>query len=119
MGWLSKLTGGGNDQEKPQRQFDRYTGSGETIEILIDTSGSGKPYELLDVSLGGFAIKGYEGTLHGNQYFEFKFCGTTADGPAEITGFANIVRVKNGMLAAKFTPQPRVKSFLRDYISSR
>lgn len=120
MGWFSKLTGGdggSGDKEKPQREFDRYTGAGETIEILIDNSGSGKPYDLLDVSLGGFAISGYEGTLHGNQYFEFKFCGSRDDKPAEIAGFANIVRVKNGMLAAKFTPQPRVKTFLRDYIN--
>jgi len=118
MGLFSKLTGGGGDKDKPQREFDRVTGSGETVEILIDNSGSGKPYELLDVSLGGFAITGYEGKLHGNQYFEFKFCGKKKDEPAEITGFANIVRVKNGMLAAKFTPQPRVKSFLRKYINS-
>lgn len=89
------------------------------MEILIDNSGSGKSYELLDVSLGGFAITGYDGPLHGNQYFEFKFCGHLKDKPAEITGFANIVRVKEGMLAAKFTPQPRVKAFLRDYINGR
>ncbi|NQV98658.1 MAG: hypothetical protein HQ483_03080 [Rhodospirillales bacterium] len=119
MNWFSKISGGGSKTDKPPREFDRYTGSGETVEILIDNSGSGKSYELLDVSFGGFAIKGYEGTLHGNQYFEFKFCGKNAKGPAEITGFANIVRVKDGMLAAKFTPQPRVKSFLRDYINQR
>jgi len=118
MSWFSKL-GGGDKNDKPPREFDRFTGSGETIEILIDNSGSGKPYDLLDVSLGGFAIKGYDGTLHGNQYFEFKFCGQKAGEPAEISGFANIVRVKEGMLAAKFTPQPRVKSFLRDYIQAR
>ncbi len=117
MSWFKKITGGGDD--KPQREFDRYTGTGETIEILIDNSGSGKAYDLLDVSLGGFAIKGYDGPLHGNQYFEFKFCGTTDGKPAEISGFANIVRVKEGMLAAKFTPQPRVKTFLRAYIASR
>ncbi len=118
MGWFSKITGGGEKKDKPEREFDRYTGTGETVEILVDNSGSGKPYELLDVSLGGFAIKGYEGTLHGNQYFEFKFCGRKLDAPAEISGFANIVRVKEGMLAAKFTPQPRIKAFLRDYINS-
>lgn len=118
MSWFSKI-GGGDKKDKPPREFDRYTGSGETIEVLIDNSGSGKSYDLLDVSLGGFAIKGYDGPLHGNQYFEFKFCGQKNDAPAEITGFANIVRVKDGMLAAKFTPQPRVKSFLRDYIAAR
>ena len=112
MAWFGKK------DKPPQREHDRYAGKGEKVEILINNAESGKPYELLDVSMGGFALTGYDGNLHGNQYFEFKFCGETKGTPAEITGFANIVRVKEGMLAAKFTPQPLLKTFFRDYIQA-
>ena len=45
--------------------------------------------------------------------------GTMDGQPAEAEGFANVVRVKDEMLAAKFPPQPRLKAFLRDYIAAK
>ena len=119
MSWLKKFTGA-DGQDRPQREFERVTCTTETIEILIDHSAkSGTPFKLLDFSLGGFAITGYEGPLRGNKYFEFKFCGELDDEAVEIKGFANVVRVNGDFLAAKFTPQPALKKFLKNYIANR
>ncbi len=119
MSWLKKITGGDNKQDKPQREFDRHPAQGETVAVGIDDAGRGPEFPLLDVSMGGFAVKDYEGRLHGNMYFEFRFIGSINGEVADVSGFANVIRVKNGMLAAKFTPQPRLKIFLRDYLEKR
>jgi|GEM_PF-536497 len=132
MGWLKNLTGkkdtppktngdgaptDAKAEEGPKREFDRITGTGETVRILGDGT-RGTIYELLDMSLGGFAATGYEGKLKGNQYLEFQFFGTKEGKDVEYDGFANVVRVKDGMLAVKFTPQPRLKRFMREYIEA-
>ena len=116
MAWFKKKEGGDG---APQREFDRVKCDGETLTLITESGSDGLSYTLLDVSLGGFAITGYEGPLHGNQYFEFRFNGETGKGVATIEGFANVVRVKDGMLAAKFTPQPKIKAFFRDYIDQK
>jgi len=129
MGWLKNLTGkkdaaeGGDSaeakaEEGPKREFDRIEGTGETVRILGDGT-RGTLYPLLDMSLGGFATSGYEGKLKGNQYLEFHFYGTKDGKDVECDGFANVVRVKDGMLAVKFTPQPRLKRFMREYIEAK
>jgi len=119
MSWLKKITGGGKTQDKPPREFDRISGQGETVAVGIDDAGRGPEFTLLDVSLGGFAVKGYDGRLHGNMYFEFRFIGEINGESAEISGFANVVRVKDGMLAAKFTPQPKLKTFFLNYFEKK
>jgi hypothetical protein len=53
--------------------------------------------------------------LHSNQYFQFKFVGMKNGAPMEAEGMAIVVRVKNDHLAAKFPPQPRLRTFLRDF----
>jgi len=119
MSWLKKITGGDTKNEKPKREFDRYAGQGEVVIVGVDDAGRGDEFPLLDVSHGGFAVKEYQGRLHGNMYFEFKFKGNIDGKSVDITGFANVVRVKDGMLAAKFPPQPKLKAFLRDYLERR
>jgi hypothetical protein len=119
MSWLKKITGGDKSKKAPPREFDRMASQGETVSVGVDDLGRGPEYQLLDVSLGGFAVKGYEGRLHGNMYFEFKFNGKIDEEAAEIMGFANVVRVKDGMLAAKFPPQPKLKAFFINYFESR
>ncbi len=117
MAWFKK-SGGKADGAK-QREHDRVSCDGETLTLITESGSDGLSFKLLDVSLGGFAITGYEGPLHGNQYFEFRFNGELGDGIATIEGFANVVRVKEGMLAAKFTPQPKIKAFFRNYIDMK
>lgn len=117
MAWFGKKKDEGGD--KPVRADERYESQGETITLLQDTGDEGESYQMLDVSMGGFAVKGYEGRLKGGQYFEFRFNGNLEGEDAKVDGFANIVRVKDGMLAAKFTPQPRIKTFFRDYFSKK
>jgi hypothetical protein len=131
MAWFSKLTGGKEKEEKPQekaevakpdapqREFERFAGAGERVTMLQDGRAFGGSYEVRDLSLGGFAIGGYDGNLRGNQYFEFRFSCVKDGKPAEIDGFANVVRVKDGMLAAKYPPQPRLRAFVRDYLETR
>jgi len=117
MSWFNKLTGGGDKQpdSKTARQFDRHKGQGEKVAIGVDDAGRGPEFTLLDVSLGGFAVTGYEGRLRGGQYFEFNFIGELDGKPAEIMGFANVVRVKESMLCAKFKGPPRLKAFFENY----
>ncbi|MBT6094769.1 MAG: PilZ domain-containing protein [Rhodospirillaceae bacterium] len=115
MAWFKKSGDDKKDGAK-QRQHDRVQCDGEVLTLITESGSDGLSFELLDVSLGGFAITGYEGPLHGNQYFEFRFNGELGSGEVTIEGFANVVRVKNGMLAAKFTPQPKIKAFFRNYI---
>lgn len=116
MAWFGKKKSG---DDKPQREHERYEGQGETITVLQDSGADMGTYNLLDVSMGGFALNGYEGRLKGGQYFEFRFNGDINGEEAKVDGFANIVRVKDGMLAAKFTPQPRLKTFFRDYFARK
>lgn len=117
MAWFGKKKDSGGD--KPTREHERYEGQGETITVLQDSGADLGTYTLLDVSMGGFAVKGYEGRLKGGQYFEFRFNGDVKGETREVDGFANIVRVKDGMLAAKFTPQPRLKTFFREYFADK
>ncbi len=116
MAWFGKNKG---SDGAVQREFDRVRCDGETLTMIDESGSDGLSYQLLDVSLGGFAVSGYEGSLHGNQYFEFRFNGELDGTVQQIEGFANVVRVKEGMLAAKFTPQPRIKAFFRDYIDRK
>lgn len=115
MAWFKKDKGG----DAPQREHDRVKCDGETLTLIDESGADADTYPLLDVSLGGFAVSGYEGRLHGNQYFEFRFNGELDGDTPQVEGFANVVRVKDGMLAAKFTPQPRIKAFFRDYIDRK
>ena len=117
MAWFGKSKDKGNDG--PQREFERVRCEAETLTMITESGSDGLTFQLLDVSLGGFAVTGYDGPLHGNQYFEFRFNGDLPGEDAQIEGFANVVRVKDGMLAAKFTPQPRIKAFFRDYIAKK
>lgn len=134
MSWFSKITGGKEKEEEkpataaaeapkpaaaPDREFQRFAGAGERVTLLQNGAVYGAVYEVKDLSLGGFSVGGYEGTLRGNQYFEFRFSCTKDGKTAEIDGFANVVRVKDGMLAAKYPPQPRLKAFIRDYLETR
>lgn len=117
MSLFSKLTGSdkksGDDKPKPERQSERIEGKGERVAILPQN----KTYEILDFSLGGFCLTGYDGTLKGNQYFEFKFLGNKNGDVVEAEGFANVVRAKDDLLACKFPPQPRLKRFMADYLN--
>lgn len=98
------------------REHARFVGKGERLMILQDDSSPGTEHDVADLSEGGFRISGYEGSHKGNQYFEFKLSVIIDGTTRETTGFANVVRVKDGFLAAKFTPQARLKQFLRDYL---
>ena len=115
MAWFGKKKKDGASQ----REFDRVKCETETMTMITESGSDGPSFKLLDVSLGGFALTGYEGPLHGNQYFEFRFNGDMHEDDVHIEGFANVVRVKDDFLAAKFTPQPRIKAFFRDYIDSK
>lgn len=124
MSWFKKVTGGDEQPKEAEaakpapgggREHERFSGKGERLMILNDDGTPGQEYDIGDVSEGGFRIVGYNGSHKGNQYFEFKFTGTLRGEPVEMTGFANVVRVKDDFLAAKFTPQGRVKTFFRDY----
>lgn len=117
MAWFKKSGGDDKKKEKPQRQHDRVACDGETITIIWEDGGDGPSFPALDISLGGFAVSGYDGKLHGNQYFEFRFNGTIDEETASVEGFANVVRVKDGMLAAKFPSQPKLKAFIVNYIA--
>ncbi|OHC76531.1 MAG: hypothetical protein A3G18_13240 [Rhodospirillales bacterium RIFCSPLOWO2_12_FULL_58_28] len=97
---------------KPVREHDRIEGKGEKVAILP----SSKTFNVLDFSMGGFCIKGYDGKLHGNQYLEFKFFGAKDGKDVKTEGFATVVRAKDDFLAVKFTPQPRLKQFFLDYL---
>lgn len=98
------------------REHARFVGKGERLMILQDDSSPGPEYEIADLSEGGCRISGYDGSHKGNQYFEFKLSVIVDGATRETIGFANVVRVKDGFLAAKFTPQARLKQFLRDYL---
>ena len=114
MALFSKILGGGDKEQKPEhaREFERVSVDGSTITILS----TGKTYALNDISLGGFSLNTYDGSLRGNQYFQFKL-NSVKDGAAhEAEGMATVVRVKNEMLAAKFPPQPRLRDFLREFV---
>lgn len=129
MSWLSKLTGGKPGEEKPAeekpaeapaagtgREHERYQGKGERLRILEEPGPDPVGYELGDISMGGFRIVGYVGKLHGNQYVEFVLTAERDGKTVTCEGFANVVRVKDDFLAAKFTPQPRVKRFLEEVL---
>ncbi len=117
MAWFKKSGGDDKKKKQPERAHDRVECHGETISIIWEAGGDGPSYPALDISLGGFAVSGYDGNLHGNQYFEFRFNGSLNNEEASVEGFANVVRVKNGMLAAKFPTQPRLKAFITNYIA--
>jgi hypothetical protein len=114
MALFSKLFGGDKDAgtgAQHEREFERVAAAESTVTILS----TGKTYPVNDISLGGLSINGYDGQLHSNQYFQFKFVGVKNGRPVEAEGMATVVRVKNDHLAAKFPPQPRLRSFLRDF----
>lgn len=115
MAWFGKKKKDGASA----REFDRVKCVTETMTMIDESGTDGKSFKLLDVSIGGFALTGYEGPLHGNQYFEFRFNGDMDDKDVHIEGFANVVRVKDDFLAAKFTPQPKIKNFFQAYIDSK
>lgn len=115
MALFSKLFGGDKDAkpETPQheREFERIEAGESTVTILS----TGKTYPINDISLGGLSLKGYDGQLHSNQYFQFKLSAAKNGSTKEIEGMATVVRVKNDHLAAKFPPQPRLRTFLREF----
>jgi hypothetical protein len=114
MALFSKLFGGDKDakpEAEHQREFERVAANESTLTILS----TGKTYPINDISLGGLSINGYDGQLHSNQYFQFKFVGLKNGQPRETEGMATVVRVKNDQLAAKFPPQPRLRTFLREF----
>lgn len=115
MSLFSKLIGGDKKDEKADgasaREHERVSADG----LLLTISSSGQKYEINDISAGGVSIRGYEGKLHGNQYFEFKLTGIKGDKTLEESGMAIVVRVKDETLAAKFPPQPKLRQFLREY----
>jgi hypothetical protein len=117
MSLFSKLMGSDKNEEKPDgasaREHERVSANGMSLTIIS----SGRKYEINDISAGGVSVRGYEGKLHGNQYFEFKLTGTKDDRTFEESGMAIVVRVKDEILAAKFPPQPRLRQFLREYYS--
>jgi hypothetical protein len=115
MSLFSKILGSDKKDETPDgasaREHERLSADG----LLLVITSSGQKYEINDISAGGVSIRGYEGKLHGNQYFEFKLLGTKGDKTFEETGMAIVVRVKDETLAAKFPPQPKLRQFLREY----
>ncbi len=115
MSLFSKILGGDKKDEKADgasaREHERLAADGMSLVI----TSSGQKYEINDISAGGVSIRGYEGKLHGNQYFEFKLIGNKGDKTFEEAGMAIVVRVKDETLAAKFPPQPRLRQFLREY----
>jgi hypothetical protein len=119
MAWFKKKNDGAKADGAVNREHDRVRCDSETMTMITESGSDGLDYVLLDVSLGGFAMTGYEGPLHGNQYFEFRFNGELDNSETKVEGFATVVRVKDGMLAAKFTPQPRIKAYFRDYIDRK
>jgi len=110
MSFFSKVTGGDKDGN-PDRDDERIEADGESVSILP----SKEKYEVVDYSLGGFCVKGYEGKLRGKQYLEFRFFGNKGGEEVKADGVATVIRVKDGELAVKFPPQPRLKIFLKDY----
>ena len=122
MSWFSKLKGGdakgdgGKDagSETNVREHERVIGVEATVAILDHNVNV--RYAVADVSEGGFRLSGYDGILKGNQYFEFRLFGSLNGENVEVDAIANVVRVKDGFLAAKFPPQPRLRTFLRDFI---
>ena len=126
MSWFSKLTGGKDEADKSAapaptnpREHERFAGSGERLLLCVDSTPTGEEFPIKDVSSGGFAVSGYNGPLKGNQYFEFRFMCQIEGAAREFDGITNVVRVKDGMLAAKFTPQPRIRTFMREYLASK
>jgi hypothetical protein len=117
MSLFSKIIGGDKKEEKPDgasaREHERLSADGISLTIMS----TGQKYGLNDISPGGVSIRGYEGKLHGNQYFEFKLTAQKGDQTMAQTGMAIVVRVKDENLAAKFPPQPRLRQFLRDFYS--
>jgi hypothetical protein len=115
MALFSKLFGGDKDAQAEngphQREFERVSANESTLTILS----TGKTYPINDISLGGLSINGYDGTLHSNQYFQFKLVAAKNGSAKETEGMATVVRVKNDQLAAKFPPQPRLRTFLREF----
>ena len=114
MALFSKLFGGDKDAKaagEHQREFERVSANESTLTILS----TGKTYPINDISLGGLSINGYDGQLHSNQYFQFKLVAAKNGSTKETEGMATVVRVKNDHLAAKFPPQPRLRTFLREF----
>lgn len=112
MAWFKKDKGGDDNK----REHVRHESKGEKVAMVNNGKASSRLYDLLDISIGGFCLTGYDGNLKGNQYFEFQLSAPIDGKDTKADGFATVVRVKDGKLAAKFTPQPRLKKFLRDYL---
>lgn len=116
MALFSKLLGSNKEpaeESDVKREHNRFEADAERITVLSTED----VYELVDFSLGGFCLKDYEGDLRGNQYFDFKFVGVKDGEPTEVEGVATVVRVKKNQLAAKFPPQPKLRTFFKDYMN--
>ncbi|MCB9949198.1 MAG: PilZ domain-containing protein [Rhodospirillaceae bacterium] len=81
---------------RDRRLHQRVLSKGCTVRI------DSQVYEILDVSLGGFTFGPDRGALIANQrfYFELSFHGDPPVRPVRADG--TIVRVANGIIAAKF-----------------
>lgn len=115
MAWFKKKGG----EEDNRRQEDRFEATGETVNFLLTDGSPGVEFTLTDISVGGFRVDKYQGPLTGGQYFEMRFVGELDGKKVTFDAFATCVRVTEVFMAAQFTPQPKVKTFLRDYLARK
>jgi len=121
MAWFSKKREDASKvrEDSNRRQDPRFSGQGECAAILDDSGRAILACDVGDLSISGMRLEKYSGPLRGGQYFEFKLTGAVGEPPPECIGYANIIRVKDENLAAKFSqPQPALKNFLLDYFDA-
>lgn len=104
---------GGDDDN--HRQHQRFNANGEKVRIL------GDEFPLGDLSLGGMRIENYaDDTTRVNQYFEFLLLVNQDGKDLELRGHAQVARVGDGFMGAKFTtPQPELQFSIKKYLESK
>lgn len=97
------------------RQHERFSANGEKVRIL------GEEFPLGDLSIGGMRIEDYaDDTTRVNQYFEFLLLVNQDGEDRELRGHAQVARIGDGFMAAKFTtPQPELQFSVKKYLESK
>lgn len=111
FGLFGKKTGDGDNQ----REHHRHSAAGEKVRILD------QEFPLGDLSLGGMRVEDYDDdTTRVNQYFEFHLLIPQDGKERELRGHAQVARVGDGFMGAKFTtPQPELQFEVKKYLESK
>lgn len=96
MSWFGSLFTRKDREER--RKAIRHSGSGAKIRV------GKKIYPIKDISSDGLSIENYHGDLIAKQHFEFEFILPMQGETLEFPGHGVVVRIENGLFAAKYQP---------------